>query len=339
MGAPAAVVTFVALTSVPIGGQAPAAAAATKTADGRKTPNTGTVRRTPDGRPDLQGVWNFATATPLERPAELAGKQFLTDEEAARLERQIVEGRNLDRRLAQGDVGAYNDFWVAWGTKVVGTRRTSLITDPPDGKMPPLTPEAQKKQAARAEITRRPATGPEDRSLSERCMLGFNAGPPIVTGPYNNYLQLFQTHDYVVILNEMIHNARIVPLNGRPHLGQTIRQWSGDSRGRWEGDTLVVETTNFRDDGTGNITIRVSNDGNLHLIERFTRAGADTLLYEFTVSDPTIWTRPWTAEIPMTKSDESMYEYACHEGNYAMRGILAGARAQEKAAEDGATKR
>jgi hypothetical protein len=234
---------------------------------------------------------------------------------------------------------AYNDFWVDWGRKVVGTKRTSLVKDPPDGKMPSLTPEAEQRQAARAEATRSPATGPEDRSLSERCILGFNAGPPIVTGPYNNNLQLFQTHDHVVILNEMVHNARIVLLDGRQHIGQTVRQWSGDSRGRWQGDTLVVETTNFRNDGTGNITIRISNDANLHLIERFTRVGADTLLYEFTVNDPTTWTRPWTAEILMTKSNNHIYEYACHEGNYAMRGILAGARAEEKAAEDGAKKR
>jgi hypothetical protein len=300
------------------------------------------VPRTPDGRPDLQGIWNFATATPLERPAQFADKAFLTAEEAATYAKQVVAERSTDRR--DGPTGAdvnraYNDFWIDWGSKVVGTRRTSIITDPEDGKLPPLTEAAQKRQAARAEAGRRPANGPEDRSLAERCMLGFNAGPPMLTGPYNNTVQLIQTRDYVAIVNEMVHNARIVPLDGRAHAPASVRQWSGDSRGRWEGDTLVIESRNFVTQGTANIMIRASSDENLHLIERFTRQDAYTLLYEFTVTDPSVWTKPWSGAITMTPSEGGMYEYACHEGNRGMEGILSAARADDKAASDAAPKK
>lgn len=287
--------------------------------------------RTPWGVPDLQGVWNYATITPLERPSELAGKQVLTEQEAAEFEKQTLERRNPDRRDggADADVGrAYNQFWWDYGTKVVGTKRTSLIVDPPDGRIPALTAEARKKADARSAILRRAATGPEDRNLWERCILGTNAGPPMVPGPYNNNFQLFQTRDYVVIHNEMIHDARIIPLDGRPHLPANIRQWMGDSRGHWEGNTLVVDTTNF----TGKTNFRGSGE-TLHLVERFTRVAPGTLLYEFGLDDPAAFTRPWSAALPMTRSDELIYEYACHEANYGMFNILNAARAEEKTAE------
>ena len=288
--------------------------------------------RTPDGRPDLQGIWNFSTITPLERPAEFAGKPFLTDAEAAEYERVVMQRSNRDNRdrsSPEADVGgAYNEFWWDRGVhaaRVNGKTRTSLIVDPPDGKIPELTPAAQKRAAARAEERRlHPADGPEDRSLGERCLL-FNAGPPMLSGPYNNYVQLFQSRDHVVIFNEMIHHARVIPLDGRPHVPAAIRSWQGDPRGRWDGDTLVVETTNFTD----KTNVRGSGE-QLRLVERFTRADAKTLLYEFTVDDPSSFTKPWTAILPLAKTDDQIYEYACHEANYAMTGILRGARATDR---------
>jgi hypothetical protein len=291
--------------------------------------------RTADGHPDLQGVWDFRTVTPLQRPDEYAGKAVLTDQEAVEFERKYA--RNQDDRentpttvqngtASTRDVDrAYNDFWWDFGKKVVGTKRTSLIVDPPDGKMPPLTPEAQKRADVRREAFARPAVGPEDRNIGERCILGFNSGPPMLPSAYNNNMQIFQNSDHIVVLNEMVHNARIVPVDGRPHVPQGVRQWTGDSRGRWEGDTLVVETTNFLGE-----TAFPNAGPNLRLTERFKRVDADTLLYEFTVNDPTTWTKPWTAEIPMMKSNEALYEYACHEGNYGMTNLLSGARAVER---------
>ncbi len=282
--------------------------------------------RTVDGQPDLQGVWSFATLTPLERPAEFAGKAELTDAEAAAYAKRIRDGRNMDRRDggAAADVSrAYNDSWWDFGNRA--SNQTSLIIDPPDGKLPPLTPEGQKRAAARAARASRPAEGPEDRSLGERCILGFNSGPPMLPSAYNNNVQIFQSRDTVVLLNEMVHNARIIPIDGRPH--RNVRQWVGDSVGHWEGNTLVVDTINFTDEGT---TFRIPVDENFHLVERFTRKDANTLIYDFTADDPTVQTKPWTARVPMTKSDEPIYEYACHEGNYGMYGILKGARAGEK---------
>jgi hypothetical protein len=289
--------------------------------------------RTPDGRPDLQGTWDFRTLTPLERPDDLAGKEVLTAEEAVQLEDRAVKSR-VDRPPAKGSPGTYNQFWFDFGNKVTATKRTSLVVDPPDGRIPPMTPAGQKRAEQRAEAMRRPATGPEDRPLYERCIMGFNSGPPIIPNGYNNNFQFFQTRDYVVILTEMVHDARIVPMDGRAHLGTGIRQWAGDSRGRWEGDTLVIETKNFTHKGTGTISLRVTTDENLSLVERFSLADRDTLVYEFTVNDPTTWTKPWTAVVHMTRNPERMYEYACHEGNYGMTGILAGARADEKAAAE-----
>jgi hypothetical protein len=236
----------------------------------------------------------------LERPTDLAAKQVLTDEEAAALEKRAAATR-VDAPPPPGNPGTYNQFWFDFGTKVVDDKRTSLIVDPPDGRLPALTAAGQRRAAARAEAMARPANDPEDRAVYERCILGFSSGPPIIPNGYNNNLQLFQTRDYAVILTEMIHDARIIPLAGRPHLTHNVRQWMGDSRGRWDGDTLVVETRNFTHQGTGTISLRVPMDENLLLVERFTRIDANTLQYEFTVNDPTIWTKPWTAVVPMKK--------------------------------------
>ena len=286
-----------------------------------------TVPRTPDGQPDLQGTWSNTTLTPLERPAELAGKPFFTEEEAAAWEKRTFANLTGDRRDGgpEADVArSYNEFWRDRGTKVVGTRRTSLIIDPPDGRIPPLTPEAQKRVAATAKEMRQHATdGPEYQNLWVRCL---TRGLPMLPGPYNNDFEIVQTPGSVAILHEMIHDVRIIPLDGRPHLPQDIRQWLGDGRGHWEGDTLVVETTNFSDKDNFR-----GSGGNLHLTERFTRTGPDTITYQFTVDDPTTFTRPWQGEVPMTRADGQIFEYACHEGNYALADILRGARAQEAA--------
>jgi len=319
-------IALISLAQVPLAGQAPASVAKQTTAGAK----TWTPPRTPEGRPDLQGVWTFATVTPMERPDELAGKNVLTDEDIAKVEATAAEGR-IDRAPRKGDVGAYNQFWIDRGTKVVATRQSSLIVDPPDGKLPAFTPEGEKTHAAITEATKSNA-GAEDRYLAERCIVGFNAGPPMLSSAYNNLVQLFQTPGYVVILNEMVHSWRIVPTDARPH--GTLRQWSGDSRGRWEGDTLVIDTIRFRDDGIGVLSQKLQGTGkNLHVVERFRRVDGETLLYEFTVDDPTVWTKPWSGSMPTTKTAERIFEYACHEGNYGMRGILAGARAEEKAAE------
>jgi len=288
-----------------------------------------TPPKTDAGQPDLQGIWSNATITPLERPADLGGKQTFTAEEAAAYEKQAVARNNADQRgtNTEADVaGGYNNFWYDRGTKAVGTRRTSLIVDPGDGRIPALLPEAAKRAKEKREWMDEHATDfPEGRSLGERCILWTTAGPPMLPGPYNNNFQVLQTRDRVVILNEMIHDARVIPLDGSPHLSSNIRLWRGDSRGHWDGSTLVVDTTNFSDE----YSFRGS-DRNLHLIERFTRTSPDTLLYEFTVDDPTAFSKPWTAQIAVTKSKGPIYEYACHEGNYAMTDILSGARAAEK---------
>jgi hypothetical protein len=298
------------------------------------------VPRTQDGQPDLQGIWSNATLTPLERPRELAGKQFFTEKEAAEYEKQILEHNNADRRdtqNAEADIAlAYNDFWYDRGTKIVPSRRTSLIVDPPDGKIPPLTAGAQKREAARVEAARGhgPADSWEDRNLAERCL---TRGAPKLPGGYNNNFIIVQGAGYVAILQEMIHEVRVIPLDGRPHIPQNIRQWLGDSRGHWEGNTLVVDTTNFRDEVRSNLYYCCGAAGaNLHLIERFTRVDNDTIDYQYTVDDPTTFTRPWTVALPMWRTPGPLYEYACHEANYGMTGILAGARAEEKAAAEAA---
>ena len=283
--------------------------------------------RTAFGQPDLQGVWDFATITPLERPEEFAGKAVMTSEEAAEYERERFA--LVDHDTEEGatfvckGTGNYNEFWYdrGFGDEVDG-RPTSLIVDPPDGRLPARTPEAG-PPGRRG----RGYDSWESRGIAERCIAGFNTGPPMTPGAYNNYVQVIQAEDHVVIFNEMIHDARIVPLDGRPHPSQRIRQWLGSSRGRWEGDALVVETTNFH--GKTAFTENHSATENLTLVERFTRTGPDTLRYEFTVDDPKTWTQPWTARVRMTRSDTPLYEYACHEGNYGMTNILSGARSQE----------
>ena len=315
------------LASVLAGGlfTTPAAAQSHATAKKRLT-----TRRTPDGHPDLQGIWSNATITPFERPRELGGKEFFTEEEAAEYEKKVVEAANRDRRSSDATAdlgGAYNEFWFDRGTKVVPTRRTSLVVDPPDGRVPSLTPAAQKAAAARAAIARRPPEGPEDLAPAVRCLVWPTSGPPMLPNAYNNYYQIVQGPGYVAILVEMIHDMRVIPLDGRPHLPASIRQWMGDSRGRWEGDTLVVDTTNFSDK-----TNLRGSDKDLHLIERFTRTSENTIMYQFTVDDPTAFTHVWKGEVPFTKAPGPIYEYACHEGNYSMAGILKGARAQESTA-------
>lgn len=306
-----------------------AALAAGQTA--KPAAKTWSAPRTPDGQPDIEGIWTSATITPLERPADLAGKPTLTEKEAVEYEKKQLAQNNRDRRDggADADLGrAYNEFWYDRGTKIVGTRRTSLIVDPPDGLIPALTPEAQKRINDRQEFAQQHAfDGPEDRPLAERCLSWVTAGPPMMPSAYNNNYHIVQTPGYVTILSEMIHDVRIIPLDGRPHLGGKIRQWMGDARGHWEGNTLVVDSADFN----AKAPFRGS-DQKLHLIEKFTRVDANTLLYEFTVDDPTTFTKPWTAQVPMTKSEGPIYEYACQEGNYALKGVLAGARAEEKTA-------
>jgi len=289
------------------------------------------VPRTAGGHPDLEGFWSNATLTPFERPRELAGKEFFTQDEAAEFEKRVLETSNRDRRGAtpEEDVAlAYNEAWFERGTKISPSLRTSIVVDPPDGRIPPLTPQAQRAGAGRAEVQRRLPNGPEDMSLPVRCILWPTAGPPMVPGPYNNNYQIVQTGEYVAIYVEMIHDVRIIPVDGRPHVSGNVRQWMGDPSGHWEGDTLVVDTTNFTDK-----TNYRGSDQNLHLIERFTRTGPDTIVYRFTIDDPTAFTKPWTGEIVMVKIEGPLYEYACHEGNYSMTNMLRAARAAEKAGQ------
>ena len=285
------------------------------------------------GAPDLQGVWDFRTITPLQRPEDLGDKAFLTEEEASAREQAVVE-RNLElweadarRTEAGGSVGGYNNFWMDQGTRIVGTRRTSLIVDPPNGRLPEMTEAGQARQAAgRGSFSTEIQDSYTDFSNSDRCLMGFNAGPPITPGGYNQNVQIFQTRDEVVLLTEMVHTTRVVPLDGRPPLDESVPQWSGDSRGHWEGDTLVVETSNF-DAGRnwrGSTT-------DMRLVERFSRTDADTLEYEYTVIDPDTWVGPWTVNLPMVRSDLPLFEYACHEGNYSMETMLTGARTDEAA--------
>jgi hypothetical protein len=315
--------------------------------------STGT--QMPWGDPDLQGVWDYRTITPLERPGDQADKEFLTEEEAAGLEQDILErnARLLTRspeatsasdqvdRREDGTPGFYNNFWLDRGTTAVGTRRTSLVVAPPDGRLPQLTPEAQRwadsAEARRiAEVRRgaRPAQSWTDLDAGDRCIQHAKAGPPISVGGYNNNVQLFQAPGYVALLNEQNHDVRIIPLDGRPHVGSQISQWMGDSRGRWEGETLVVETVQFngKHDQIGRPLL--STGENLSLVERFTRTDPDVLLYEFTVTDPTIWVSPWAVELPMKRNPDLIYEFACHEGNYGLYNIMAGSRTEELASAE-----
>lgn len=293
-----------------------------------------TPPRTADGRPDLNGIWSNASIIPLERPKELEGKQSFTPEEALAYQDKVFKRSSRERPTAVGNVGTYNDFWWDPDSKRAPNLHTSLIVDPPDGKVPPLTPAAQQRvQEDRAYARAHPADGPEDRSLMERCLVFPTTGPPMLPSFYNNSqfgplttnYEIVQTRDYVTILIELNHDVRIIPLDGRPHAPLSVRQWLGDARGHWEGNTLVVDTTNFT-----NATKFKGADENLHLIERFTRTGPDTILYAFTIDDPTAFTKPWRAEIPMVKGDGPLFEHACNEGNYGLTGILGGARADER---------
>ena len=333
----AAFVTVIALASL-----APALASGqTQAQSTAHTASPWTPPRTPDGRPDLQGFWTTQTFTPLERPEHLAGKEFFTAEEAAALHQQFTaegvdpsardainleDAETRENRLYQTNRDATyvhydNEIWLRTRVpKGLSSRRTSLITDPSDGKVPPRTPEAEHRAAA-ARAARRPRgafDGHEIRPLSERCIVWPHNGPPMLPTAYNDIHQIFQTPDHVVVFTELSNNSpRIIPLDRRPHISEKIRLFPGNSRGRWEGDTLVVETRNFTD----KTRFRGSTEA-LHVVERFTRVDADTILYEFTVDDPTSWTSPWSAEIPMVKTEGPMFEYACHEGNYDVRHLL-----------------
>ncbi len=285
--------------------------------------------RLADGHPDLEGVWSFATLTPLERPGQFANRDTLSPEELEAYEAQVRARTDADVRTpgTAADVGlAYNDFWYDRGTSTHGSNRTSLIVDPSDGRVPALTAAAAETAAARrADRQAHPADGPENRSNAERCLIGFNIGPPMNPSAYNNNVQIVQATDYVLLLNEMVHEARIVPIGARTHLPSSMRRWMGDSIGRWEGDTLVVETTNFTD----KTSVRGS-DREMRLVETFTRVAPDQLRYQYTVDDPTAFTQAWTAEIDMTPTGDRIYEYACHEGNRGMEGMLKGARMEEQ---------
>ena len=288
--------------------------------------STSSAPRTPWGHPDLQGVWTNSTTTPLERPADLADKAVLTDEERRLRDAKVAAQVSFDRTGSLPGVGAYNEFWMERGAL---NHRTSLVIDPPDGKIPAMTAAGQARASALA-ADRKAHRDESFETLTayDRCISRSLPGA-MMPGFYNHNYQIVQTRDYVVIVVEMIHDARIVPLDGRPHANAAIRSWLGDSRGRWEGDTLVVETTNVNDKVfERGVLFGVGSD--LQLTERFRRTGANSIDYEFTVNAPSAFTRPWTVSTPMAKIDGAIYEYACHEGNYSVPNILKGARAQEK---------
>ena len=294
------------------------------------------IPRTPDGHPDLQGIWTNATITPMERPASLAGKPTLIDAEAKALEKGAsdelanVDGKSEAPLLAaagSNGTGGYNVLFIDRGSefaRVDGVKRTSLIVDPQDGKVPPLTPEARQRAAA-AMMRNARFDSVSQRPLAERCLLGFGStsGPPMLPVLYNNNYQIVQTPDFVMILVEMVHDARIIRMNGT-HPSKNVRQWLGDSIGHWEGDTLVVDTTNFTD-----MTSFRGSSEDLHVVEKFTRTDANTILYRVTIDDPSTFSKIWTMEYPFVATAGPIYEYACHEGNYAMTDILGGARKAE----------
>jgi hypothetical protein len=293
-----------------------------------------TPPRTPDGVPDLQGVYSSASSTPVERPQNLGAKEFYTEAELAENEsRSTRRAAVADRAGTAADVHYdVSQFGLDRGhAKVARNLRTSIVVGP-EGKIPPMTAEAQKRIADRAALNRgHQFDGPENRGMAERCLTWGNVGPPMLPVGYNSDLQIVQGAGYVAIMQEMIHDVRTIPTDGRPHLDSNIRQWFGDSRGRWEGNTLVVDTTNFSDRGAFR-----NASPNLHVVERFTRTDADTVLYQFTVEDPATWTKAWSGEFPMMRVDTPIYEYACQEGNYGMANVLSGARAEEKKIGDAA---
>jgi hypothetical protein len=311
------------LTAVFVTAQAPASAGTTAAA-------AWTPPRTIDGQPDIQGVWSNATYTPLERPKELADREFFTPQEAADYAR-----RRLDALHNQpADSVHYDDaIWMSEKQpRGMTSLRTSIIVDPKNGRIPPMTAEGQARAAARAAA--RASMGPLDsaqsRGLSERCIIWQHEGPPILPTGYNSNLQIVQGPGHVVIMHEMMRDPRIIPLDGRPHVGEAIRSYRGDSRGRWEGETLVVETTNFTD----KTSFRGASDAQ-RVIERFTPVDPETVLYEFTVEDPKTWDVPWSGQVPLKRSQDKLYEYACHEGNYGIANILRAQRVAEAEAAGG----
>lgn len=284
-----------------------------------------------DARPDLSGIWNSATLTPLERPVELQDKAFFTPEEAAEWERQAAEKLDPSTPTVSKGTGTYPTFYREFGSTVVKTLRTSIVTEPSNGRIPALTPAAA--EAYRRHLERQKLfENPEDLGLQDRCMAFTTAGPPMLPYSYNSNYQIVQTDDVVLVHVEMMHDARMIYLDGRPHLPPTMTQPLGDSIGRWEGSTLVVDTTNFRD-GAGLYGSAGGNygwDANLHLVERLSLLDADTLLYQFEIDNPTAFTAPWKGELTMSRSEGPIYEYACHEGNYSLPNMLSGFRAAER---------
>jgi len=324
------------LASMPAAGQAPSAAARTNGSSAAAY----TAPRTPDGQPDLQGFWTNTTYTPLERPKDVT-KEFYTREEALAIAKQAASAES--EQTEPGTIPDVHYDFTQFGLDrnqggMALNLRTSMIVDPPDGRIPPMTAEGQKRTAARAEARKRmggATDAVQNQPLSVRCIIMDRAGPPMLAGAYNNNYQIAQVPGYVMILVEMIHDVRIIPLDGRPHLPQNVRQWMGNYVGRWEGETLVVETTNFTD----KTAFRGSSE-HMRLTERFTRVAEDVIRYQFTIDDPATWARPWSAEVPMKKTIGPLFEHACHEGNYGLGNTLAGARAEEKrAAEAAANKR
>ena len=296
--------------------------------------------------PSLEGIWNSASLTPFQRPVELGAKEFYTEQEAVVYEKNKAADLNRDRRDGgqEADIArAYNELFFDRGTKLARTRRTSMIIDPPDGRVPPMTPEARKKfQAIQERFAAHPADGPEDRPLPDRCLMFSQSGPPMIPGNYNDLYQIVQTPEYISILAEMGNQARVIPLDGSAHLPHNVQEWMGDSRGHWEGNTLVVETTNFKSNDRSRFGVQYDGmtDQNLRIIERFTRTSPDSILYRATIDDPTVYTKPWTMEVSLEKSEGPVFEFACHEGNRGLAGVLAGERAQEKrAAEQKGTNR
>ena len=304
---------------------------------------TWTLPRTPEGRPDFQGVWVNNIATPLERPEALAGRATLTDQEVAEMKKKAREMFSGQGDAAFGDSvfnvvlanvtgvrsgftstdGETGDYSSVWTVDRDWENRTSLIFDPPDGRLPPMTPEGMRRRDANLASMRRVPAGPEDRALQERCI---TYGSPSLVAGYQSAYEIVQTPNTVALTMEMIHDTRVITLDQRSHLAPTVRQWLGDSRGHWEGDTLVVDTANYK---AASFMSRSSEQ--LHVVERFSRTGPDTLKYEITINDLGTWTRPWSLMIPLSRADHPMWEYGCHEGNYGMAGILAGARAEERA--------
>ena len=280
--------------------------------------------RTPDGQPDLQGVWTNSTRVPLERPKELGAREFYTEQEVVENAKKGLRGdRPASYSVVQYDLAQYG--LQTGQDKVAPSMRTSIIVGP-EGRIPPMIPEAQQRVAAKAAYDGLHAfDSAQNRSLSERCILWPNEGPPMLPGGYNSNLEIVQGAGYVAILHETIHDVRVIPLDGRPHLPESVRQWRGDSRGHWEGETLVIDTTNFTDK-----TAFRGSTQQLHVIERLTRVGSDLISYKFTIEDPATWTKPWSGEVMMTTIRSPIFEYACQEGNYGMPDILSGARVSEK---------